>query len=197
MSEENKAAVVDDEMPLAPPTEGDTNVSTEVEISGEMDADIVATSTSMGEPIPAGTYHFKLKKYEQRGKPNDDGQGPDPNFSIQWECQDPRFANRLVFDIVTWVRPVDLQRRRMGDPDAIVKCKNRLGRMKDIQKAAGFAPQGTYDVKKDFLDKSPELKLQINVKEKKDKNPTTGKYDMPTGEMQNTIAKYLPLMRQA
>jgi hypothetical protein len=69
--------------------------------------------------------------------------------------------------------------------------------MKDLQAACGFKGQGDYDVEKDFLDTMPEVKIQLKLVEKKDKNPTTGAWDVSTGQMKNDRVKYYPVMRQA
>jgi hypothetical protein len=149
-----------------------------------------------------GTYHFKLVSYERKGKANDDGQGPDPFFSLKFECQDPRFPKRIVFDNVTWVRACDLAAARAGDPAAQDKCKRRLGKIKQLQKEAGFKPPPTYNVMTDFLDKQPEVKIQLSVKERmhKDEDPTSstfGKYVIKTGIMDNNVVKYIPVLRTA
>lgn len=188
----------DDEMPPAPPEEGSSDApSNEIEIGGSIDASMVETADDLNQPIPQGTYPFRLKSYTCGGKINDDGLGADPYFNVQWECLDPRFARRIVFDFITFVRDIDIQRANAGDPDARAKIKGRLARLKEVQKAAGYKPHGNYNVRTDFLDKQPELKLQLRIGEKKDKNPLTGKYDVPTGDKQNNIQKYLPMVRQA
>jgi hypothetical protein len=181
--------VLDDEMPVAPPTEGSTEgAPQEVEIDGAMTAEIVKEAVDMGEPIPVGTYHFKLESYRTGGKANDDGQGVDPYFNCQFTCLDPKYTNRKVFSIITWVRKVDFQAR--------LKCRNRLGNIKQLQEAAGFNPQGEYNVKSDFLDKSPEVKIQLGVRERKSLNPVTKKYDLPTGIQENFVVKFVPLLRR-
>lgn len=193
----NVPAVADDEMPLAPAVaNGDDTVANEMNISGEMDADIVATGVEGGDPLPPGTYHFKLVSYEKVGKPNDDGQGADPYFAITYECQDPRFPKRKTFDNVTWVRPFDLAGARAGDPAAQEKCKKRLGKIKALQTACGFKPSGKYDVMADFLDKQPEVKIQLSVKERMQKD-ANNKYTVKTGIMDNNVVKYFPVMRTA
>ena len=83
----------------------------------------------------------------------------------------------------------------MGDAAAQKKCRDRLGKIKQLQEAANFKPKGTYDVMKDFLDKGIEVKIQVSVKERKHLNQATGKYDIATGIMDNQVVKYLPLFR--
>jgi hypothetical protein len=191
--------IEDDEMPLAPPTEGSTDTPPEggLEFSSKMNFDLIKDAQSLGEPLPVGTYHFKLDKYEKRGKPNDDGQGPDPYYALSWKCQDPRFSGRMYWENVTWVRDVDFQAAMAGDAAARSKCLKRLVNMKDLQAACGFKGVGDYDVEKDFLDTMPEVKIQLKLVEKKDKDPRTGAWTVSTGQMKNDRVKYYPVMRQA
>lgn len=195
---DNKVPFGDDEMPAAPAVEGSTDVANHtVAIDAEMDSGIVEQAIDLGQPVPIGVYHLRLVKYEVKGTPADDGQGPQPYFSCEFEIlNDPKFAGRKLFDNITWVRGIDRKKANMGDPEAQRTCQNRLGKIKQFQQEAGFKPAGTYNVQTDFLDKKPEVKAQVGVKERKQKD-SAGKYTISTGQMDNTIIKYLPVMKRA
>jgi len=57
---------------------------------------------------------------------------------------------------------------------------------------AGFTPSGKFNFK-EFMATQPEMKLQINVKEKKMKGPD-GKW-VPSGEFTNKVVKHVSLHR--
>jgi hypothetical protein len=189
--------MVDDEMPAAPVHEGSDDVPFDtIEVSGEMDASLIAEAVETGDALPHGMYPFKLLSFEKKGKINEDGKGPDPYFAITFECTDPKYLKRKVFDNVTWVRACDLAGARAQDPEAKEKCRKRLGKMKALQAACNFKPTGSYDVINDFLVKQPELKIQVGQKERKVKD-AAGKYTISTGRIDNDVIKYFPLQRTA
>lgn len=124
------------------------------------------------------------------------GKKAEPYFAMQWKCQEEPLTGRVLFDNVPWVDAKDVvdannsKSPRQSEAKGILG--NRLVRANSIMAAAGFKPTGQFGFRQ-FLDSHPELKIQVSVAEKKDKNPATGKYDVPTGEMQNRIVKYASL----
>ncbi len=175
------------------------------EIDDVIDASLFGDVPKMGDAIPAGTYAFRLEKYEEGWSSTDYKTGrtlsdeeKQPYFSLQWKCQQEPHVGRVVFDIVTWVKTSDVkaandpQNPRRGEARSILN--KRLPKAKAIMEAAGFVPTGQFGFKQ-FLATNPELKLQLKLKEKQDKQPNgTWKGN---GDYTNDVQKYLSLHRPA
>lgn len=180
----------DDELPSAPQGEQ----SSAVAIDDQIDASAFEGVGKVGDAMPAGTFHFRLKSFTEQLKDNDPSK---PNFNLQWACQEEPHTGRIVFDTVTWVGSEDI--KAANDPsnirnkEAKAVLNSRLMRAKSIMEAAGFKPSGKFGFK-EFLNTHPEIKMAIRQKEKMDKDEK-GEYTKPTGEQQNVISKYISLAR--
>jgi len=187
-----------DELIPSPPQTG-------APIDDEIDASLLADVPKMGDCMPAGTFAFRLEKFTEAWTEEDFESGrkftdeeKQPLFNLQWRCQQEPHVGRVVFERVPWVRAEtikaanDPQNPARGSAQAIIN--KALPRAKQIMEAAGFAPTGKFGFRQ-FLGSNPEMKLQINVAEKKMKDPA-GKW-VGSGEMKNNIVKHLSLHRPA
>jgi len=176
-----------DEIPQAPAEGADG-----VQIDAELEASDLQTVHKMGEPIPQGTRHFRLRQFQAAKA--DDGQ---PYFMLQWSCQEEPYTGRVVFDNVPWVKKEDVYDANHPGPRQ-VEARNilddRLAKANAIMQAAGYKPSGRFNFV-EFLGTSPELKIQYNVSERKAKQPD-GTYK-GTGEMGNRVQRYFSLHRGA
>lgn len=173
---------IDDEMPQAPGTNG--AAADAVSINGEFDMAALDGVPNLGDALPAGVYEVRLRSFSE--KKNDNG----PFFGLQWSVQQEPHAGRLIFEnYVPFCTPEQFAAAVAGDPVAKAAVADRMPRLKSIMKAADYKPVGKTDIKA-FLATNPELKIQINVKEKKQKVEATGKYE-GTGEMENGVVKYI------
>lgn len=182
---------IDDEMPQAPgatqTTTGATGGSPEVAFDGTFDASDFEGVPGLENVLPAGVYEVRLKSYSQ--KKNDKG----PFFGLQWAVQQEPLVGRMIFEnYVPWVDEATLIAARAGDPVAKGVMSDRLPRIKAIMKAAEYKPVGKTDIVA-FLATNPELKVQVTVSERKEKDPNTRQY-VGTGEMENRIVKYISKM---
>lgn len=188
---------LEDEMPEVPQTAPGT-VQAE---AGDIDAGIYDDVPKMGEPLPKGTYHFRLDSYTQgTGEAEKDdpfGFGAQPYFQIIWSCQQEPFVGRSFMDFAPWITPA-VARAAVGpnsDPKVAAArslINKRLWKSKAIVEAAGLKPTGSFSFK-NFLDTNPEVKIQLAVKERKEK-ASDGTYK-GTGIQGNSAAAYLPLHR--
>lgn len=177
----------DDELPSAP----ESGVATAIAIDDQIDASAFEGVGKIGDAMPAGTFHFRMKSFTEGF--NENG----PYFSLQWACQEEPHTGRIVFDTVTWVKSEDTaaanDKANPRNAEAKAILNNRLMRAKSIMDAAGFKPTGTFGFR-EFLNSHPEIKMSIRQKEKMDKDEK-GAYTKPTGEQQNVISKYISLSR--
>jgi hypothetical protein len=173
---------LDDELPQAPATTGETQVT----IDGTFDASVLDDVPKLGDCLPAGTYTVRLKSFQE--KANDKG----PFFSLGWSITQEPHAGRMFFDnYVEWCDQATFQSAVAGDPGAKELVRSRLPRIKAIMTAAEYKPTSKTDVKA-FFATNPELKVVINIQERKAKD-ATGKY-VGTGEQENRITKYISLV---
>lgn len=194
---------LDDELPM-PPTgtavAEDTGVA-EADFSGEANASDFAEVPGMNEPIPQGTYHYRLHSYKK--VVDKDGQ---PRFDSQWSCQQEPHTGRRLMDFIGWVSAETFAAARAGDAAAKDIVKKRLPRAKELMAAAGYKPVGAFNFETDFLATNPEVKIPTTVTQRMNKderaevdgqpNPNFGKYKIPTGINQNGLPNsYLPLNR--
>lgn len=187
---------MDDELEHSIPTAPPVGAGATQEVSmADVSAEDFNEVSELGEPIPVGTYHFRLDSYttaktevrtnEQTGMT----EGGEPYYSLLWKCQEEPFVGRVVPDNVPWVKLEDLEAARRGDPTAKAKLVRRLPRAKTIMKTLGWT--GTF---LDFLATNPELRLTLGLQEAKEKGP--GGKLIPTGNFRNKISRYLPLVRR-
>jgi hypothetical protein len=176
----------DDEMPEAP--NGAVVAAGAVTIDGGIDASLFDAVPNMGDALPAGVYHVRLKSFSEKVSTDNP---PQPYFSIMWAVQQEPHVGRVVFDNVPWVNASDVQLAVAGNPQAQAVLSDRLPRSKQIIKAAEFKPVGKFDFKA-FLGSNPELKIQVGVTAKKAQN-AAGNW-VATDEMKNTISKYISLV---
>lgn len=205
------SVVADDELP-APPAVAQQAAGDQpaVEVSGEVSSDVFDLVTGQ-EPLPQGTYVFRLDEYRTRmddaPKADEDpfGFGGQPAFMVFNACQQEPHVGHNFMEYVTWCTP-EVFAAAMGPKDhpktqAARKLVNsRLWKAKDILEGAGFKPSGKFDFKA-FMDTHPEYKIQLKVVEKKAK---TGRVDAQgnkiyekTGQNVNQSVKYFPLNRPA
>lgn len=193
-----------DDMPAAPGVGG----TTEVEVSGEGVAGMFDDVPEMGEAIPMGTYHFRLERYSSgasavkvdnklesspRKRFADGTEIPDqPWFQLFWSCQQEPHTGRVFTDFMPWVSLEVVSKAAAGDTEAIAIRKDRLWKAKAVCKAAGFGVAGNFNIKTDFLDVHPELKIQVGLEAGKTK--VNGKY-VADGSQRNKPIKYLSLSR--
>jgi len=198
MSEETKTTtMLDDEMPVAP-TNDDVPFGNEQELTldtGMVSMDMVDKGVNFTH-LPPGLYHVRLEKYACKGKIVEDGMGPNPYFSCEWVVVNPsqHAGRKIMFDNVTWVRKYDVERAAAGDPEAGIIMQNRMGRMKQLMKAAQFSKR-SFDVQKDFLDTKPEVNAKVSVKDRKMFDEIKNEW-VKTGKRDNEILEYLPLMKR-
>lgn len=152
----------------------------------------------LGEPIPIGTYHFRLAKYAQKWtSPTEEekakGGLPEPYYAVEWHCQQEPHVGRIHFENIPWVRKEMVTAAAAGDPNARKYLNNRLPRAKNIMEAAGFKPTGNFDFETDFLALNPEIKIQLGLQAAKTKD-ASGKY-VETGSFRNKTVRYYPLHR--
>jgi hypothetical protein len=172
-------------------------VAVGVVIDGSGDAGMLDGVPEMGEPIPIGTYHFRLSKYEAKQTipdPTKPVETPEFYYALQFTCQQEPYVGRIHFDNCAWVRKETRQAALAGDPEARTLLNNRLVRAKALMEAAGFKPTGTFDFEKDFLATNPELLIQIGLQEGKTKSPD-GKL-ISSGSFRNKTVKYVPIRRK-
>jgi hypothetical protein len=186
---------LDDELPQAP-TGGAAGQMAPVETL-DVSEDIYATVPKMGDTIPAGTYHFRLDRWQKAAY--EDG----PVYSLQWRCQEEPHTGRVCFSNCPWPTAADI--KTANDPslpagakqEAQKRVNDRLVVAKAIQEAAGCKP-GSMPFE-DFLNTNPEMKLTIGVTEKKQRDAKLGADGKPkfsgTGENKNKVQKYISLHR--
>lgn len=199
-------ATLSDELPL-PPEAQETLAAPEGTFSAAFNSSLLEDVGGLNEPIPAGTKHFRCDKYKKVDE-DKDGQ---PRFDLQWKCQEEPNVGRVLFDFVPWVKqdvlvaamdPTNIRHQEAKD-----LIKKRIPRAKDIMKAAEYSPKGDFDFETDFLAMHPEVKIPVQISERKNKdtretldnglkNPDFGKYTIATGTMQNSIPNaYLSVRR--
>lgn len=184
----------EDELPEAPHTEAPAGGPV---LYDEVSSEVLGGVPKMGDPIPKGTYHFRLDSYSTGGT------AQEPYYMLQWKCQEEPNTGRIAFDIVTWASEDDIRAAndsrhpRCNEARAILN--NRLMRAKSLMDACSWS--GGF---KALLDAHPEIKITIDLQERKTKalNPDGSakmengkKVYLPTGEMGNRIVKYLSLTR--
>lgn len=192
----------DDEIPQAPAGSVDeVPFGQEAQFDTSIDASLFDEVPRMGDPVPAGTYHFRLEKYEKRM--TEEGQ---PYFALQWNGQQEPIVGRKVFENVPWILPEDA--KDAADPSSVRRAEarkilnNRLPKAKEIMEAAAFKPTGQFGFEQ-FLASNPEMKLVVKVKERQSatgrmvegKGGKQVKEYKGTGEMGNDVVKHLSLHR--
>lgn len=185
----------DDELP-SPPAEV-VPAASEATFDSEIPAELFGDVPKRGEPIPIGTYEFRLDSFRKFETASGDNKGQ-PNFAIQWKCQEEPYTGRVVFENVPWVKPEDVKAAsNQTDPrcsKAQKTLRNRLPAAKEIMEACSFKPAGKFQFE-EFLAGHPACKLQLKLKERQEKT-SDGKYK-GTGEMGNEVVKHLSLVRPA
>lgn len=186
------ADVMDDEVPAAPAE------SEAVEVDGTFGADLLSDVPGLMEPFPIGTFHFRLDHYAStQPEPNPEqiqkygAMAKQPQFQLNWVCQQEPHTGRTFVDFVPWVTPEVVKAARAGDPIARELIRKRLPRAKVIMEAAAYKPTGEFDFK-EFLGSNPELKIQLGIQEAKTK---VGGVLKATGLMRNTAVQYVSLVR--
>ena len=185
------ASEFDNEMPTPPAAGEETAVE---QVVGAMDAADLTDVREMGEVIPAGTYHFRLDKYNTGwSEPRDSTKngyisgeetlGKQPWFQLFWKAQVEPHVGRVFTDFCPFVNQETFKAARQGNPVARQILQDRLWKLKSIMSASGMKPSGSFDAIA-FLDSHPEVKIVTGIGENKQ-----------TKEQQNRAVKYLPLMR--
>jgi len=189
---------MEDEFELPSPPSGEAQA-----IDDTMDASLLTDVPKLGDALPQGTYHCRLDKFTEAWTKEDFETGRElaehekqPQFLIQWRCQQEPHVGRVILENVPWVRPEDAkaandpQNPRRGEAKSIIN--RALPRAKQIMEAAGFNPTAQFGFRQ-FLGSNPEMLIQVNVKEKKQKN-SEGKW-VGSGEFKNGVVKHLSLHR--
>lgn len=176
------------------------------EIDGSASPEDMEGVATMGEAIPAGTFHFRLEKFtEGWGEALDDNKQPlhfgdgsvvdkQPYFMLDFVCQQEPHVGRRFGEFAPWVSQSVRVKAKAGDKVARGLLQDRLWKFKSIMDAAGFKPTAAYDLKKDFLSTHPEIKIQLGIQEGKTK--INGKY-VPDGSTRNKSVRYISLNRPA
>lgn len=165
------------------------------ELSGTFDESLLDDVPDLNEPIPKGTWHFRLDQYFVNYNEATDRNGEvlwpekQPDLGLLWKCQEEPHTGRSFIDNVRWVTPDVFEKASQGDPAARELIRVRLPGAKALLKGCDFKLAGK-DFFKDFLDQHPETRITISVKEKKRRE---GDQFVGTGEMKNGIVKYVPL----
>lgn len=175
----------DDVLPQAPASTGQ---AAPVE-TADVDASVYDSVAKMGDVIPAGTFHFRLDSWQKANY--EDG----PVYSITWRCQEEPHTGRVVFSNCPWPKREDIDAaKNPTHPDRVgaqQRVSQRLVTAKELQTKAGVKP-GTMPFE-EFLNTHPEMKLQISVTAKKERQPDGSFKNAESGEMKNKIQKYLEL----
>jgi hypothetical protein len=194
-----------DELPSPPASEGTVGDLQTQPIDDQLDASLLTDVPKMGEPMPIGTYVFRMDSFKEQWTDKDWKTGLDlteeqkqPYYALTWKCQQEPHVGRVVFENVPWVKGSDARDAnsqtspRRAEARSILN--NRLPRAKELMQAAGFTPSGQFGFK-DFLASNPEMKLVLKQKERQAKGPD-GKFK-GTGEWSNEVTKHLSLHRPA
>lgn len=203
MTNKHLYGTLNDEFDDMPPAPG--GVPAVIDAGG--DASMFDGVPSMGDPIPIGTYHFRLEKtttgkskVEEKpgvGKTYSNGTPikDQPWFQLFWTCQQEPHTGRSFSDFCPWVDKEARELAKSGDPGAQILLKDRLWKAKAVLEAAGYKPSGQFDIEKDFFSTNPEVKIQLGLQPGKMKD-AAGKY-VEDGSMRNKAIKYLSLTRPA
>lgn len=188
--------------PPAPDPLAGHDAGSEATFDDSFDAGLLGDVPKRGDPIPIGTYHFRLAEFKKMQTASGKNQGQ-PYFALQWKCQEAPYEGRVVFENVPWVSVADV--RDASDPtsprrsEAKSIINKRMPAAKEIMEAASFKPTGQFGFA-EFLASHPEMKLQLKLKERQSKTGTkadgTPEYK-GTGEMGNEVQKHIPLARPA
>lgn len=189
----------DDELPQPPAGPevemGGDGKRPEVSFIAEMTADLLDDVPGMNEPIPQGTYIYRLKSFvKETDKDNQ------PRYMVQWSCQQEPNTGRILRDYIQWVDEATMaqaaDRGHIRHKEAKEIIRKRLPRAKELMKVAGFKPVGKFNFD-EFLSSSPEVKIPTTITERKEKdtretvnggpNPDFGKYTISTGDKQNGL----------
>ncbi len=183
----------DDELP-SPPANSEA-ASAAVVVDGTIDGDLLAKVPELGEAIEKGTYHFRLDRYSE-GWNDPDPKNPEellfgkqPYFSLFWVCQEEPHTGQQFMDFVSWANKDTFAAASSGNRTALNIVRTRLSRAKNILMAAEYPTGGSFDIKK-FFSEHPEVKIQLGIREKKEK--INGELK-GTGQMVNNAIKYLSL----
>jgi hypothetical protein len=182
----------DDEMPVAPAHDEPSTVA--APIDARIEGDAFDEVPRMGDPVPAGVYHVRVR--QASGAWSDDVP-PQPYFQVQLAIQQEPHVGRVVFDNIPWVRPEDIRAASKANPNPYERAQaqkvlnDRLPKSKAIMEAAGYKPTGAFSFK-EFLDSGPEFKVQVNIRERKERDGKGGWRG--TGEQGNKVQKYLSLV---
>jgi len=183
-----------DEMPAAPPASQEGAAA--VEFSGEVDASVFDDVHAGGEPLPQGTYHFRLEAYDKRFADPDKSGVAQPYYALRWRCQQEPHVGRVYFENVPWVREEDVKiatdQRHPLNRQAKQTLSDRLWKAKDLMDKAGFKPTGRLNFEA-FLDTNPEVRIPLTLQEVKEKQPDGSLKG--AGRFRNKSNKYLPLAR--
>lgn len=186
---------INDELPQPPIPQADGSTESAVaNFDATFDPSILADVPKMNDPIPAGTYEFRLDKFTK--KLDKDNM---PRYDVQWKCQQEPHTGRVAFDFVSWISGEDLAAAsNTSNPrcqEARDLIRKRLPRVKAIMEAAGYKAVGPTNLD-EFFSTQPVVKIQLTVAERKGKDKD-GKYTIPSGDMQNNIQNYISLSRPA
>ena len=196
---------LDDEMPQAPLAVAASVGSPEVAFSGDLSTDSYSKVPEMGEPLPVGTYHFRLDHYTVgwSDTPTADKDpfafGAQPYMMLFWACQQEPCVGRSFVDFAPWVNDkTAAAANQTANPATASEAQkivnDRIWKLKAIATAAGYKPpQGGGFNAKSFLATNPEIKIALRQKERKEK---VGDKYVGTGKQGNVANEYLPMFGQ-
>ncbi len=174
-------------------------VASEVEAVETAIGDLLEEAPKLGEALPAGTYSFKLAGYKEgwnepdKNDPNALLLGKQPYFQLFWDCTEEPHTGKRFMEFVPYINKMTIVQANQGNPVAVALVRNNLSRIKDICVAANY-PQKGFDFKA-FAATKPEVKIQLNLREKKEKS-ATGELKS-TGEQVNFAIRHVSLHRPA
>lgn len=178
------------------PFDSPTGPSEAEQVTTEI-GDLLEEAPKLGEALPAGTYSFKMGGYKEgwnepnKDDPNELLLGKQPYFQIFWDCTEEPHTGKRFVEFVQYINKLTIVEANKGNPVAVALVKKNLSRVKDIAVAAGY-PQKGFDFKA-FAATKPEVKIQLSLKEKKEKT-ATGELKA-TGEQVNFAIRHVSLHR--
>ena len=154
-----------------------------------IDAESIENTTTSFEPVPVGKYKVSIYEIEQREVKTGEYAGQ-PRLNFQFRIADGETSpdgknqgNRRLFHGAN-----AFSTKSKKDPSKTVLPFDLIG----IGKAIGLTPEQINDIDTDdWLGR--ELEVRVQHEKKFDKNPSTGKYDVETGEFRETLRGFRSL----
>lgn len=187
--------VLDDEMPVAPASTGDdTEVpfgGNDVDFDTTFASDAIESGIDPNTVVPTGIYHCKLTRYSKAEKINEDGLGNDPYIIATLRIMDGVYAGVVLTDFdIKLLRKHDNELFKANTPEGREIARQRMFRIKNLMKSAGFVPNKTCDVCADFLDHQPEVWVDVSKNPKREQN-SRGEWVVVAGKFRNRINEYV------